>query len=271
MSQRTKSHPGASCAAGSTNHRSEGSEKIGAMNAQPRGFITWTMRPTMRPAMSAGRRSQVRPTTLIVGAPVSASSQPRCLMISIMSPVTRVGQGSQLRPTSGPNRAPVSTLSQPRGFTTSDSGVHQCPTCPSTPCRPLSSVRTIPHNSDSWPTPVGAVDRLAEGSTLVLVVVHCDIRPGHSLNEPTGSPACASSRSATVAFPRGHQVERERRTASPEGSRSNAPSLGLHSLTGWWKSGSKMVEQVPCSRRRCRWPLSGPVPEVPSGSLRWAS
>jgi hypothetical protein len=32
-----------------------------------------------------------------------------------------------------------------------------------------------------------------------------------------------------------------------------------------------MVEQVPCSRRRCRWPLSGPVPEVPSGSLRWAS
>jgi hypothetical protein len=39
------------------------------------------------------------------------------------------------------------------------------------------------------------------------------------------------------------QVERERRTTSPEGSRSNVPSLGLHSLTGLWKSGSKMDNQ----------------------------
>ena len=59
--------------------------------------------------------------------------------------------------------------------------------------------------------------------------------------------------------------------ASPEGSRSNDPSLGLHSLTRLWKSGSKMVKQVPCLRRRCRWPLTGPVPEVSSWSLRWAS
>jgi hypothetical protein len=58
---------------------------------------------------------------------------------------------------------------------------------------------------------------------------------------------------------------------SPEGSRSNVPSLGLHSFTGLRKSGSKMVEQVPCSRRRCRWPQSGLVPEVLSGALRWAS
>jgi hypothetical protein len=35
--------------------------------------------------------------------------------------------------------------------------------------------------------------------------------------------------------------------------------------------GSKMVKQVPCLRRRCRWPLTGPVPEVTSWSLRWAS
>jgi hypothetical protein len=116
-----------------------------------------------------------------------------------------------------------------------------------------------------------AVDRLTEGSALVFAVIDCDIRPGHGANEPTGSPARASSHSSTVAPSHGHESERERRTASPEDSRLNAPSLGLHSLIGPWKSGSKMVEQVPCSRRRCRWPLAGPVPEVPSGALRWAS
>jgi hypothetical protein len=32
-----------------------------------------------------------------------------------------------------------------------------------------------------------------------------------------------------------------------------------------------MVKQVPCLRRRCRWLRLCPVPEVSSGSLRWAS
>jgi hypothetical protein len=32
---------------------------------------------------------------------------------------------------------------------------------------------------------------------------------------------------------------------------------------------SKTGERCTCSRRRCRWPRSGPVPEVSSGSLRW--
>jgi hypothetical protein len=31
---------------------------------------------------------------------------------------------------------------------------------------------------------------------------------------------------------------------SPEGSRSNVPSLGLHSFTGLWKSGSKMDDHL---------------------------
>jgi hypothetical protein len=33
---------------------------------------------------------------------------------------------------------------------------------------------------------------------------------------------------------------------------------------------SKTGERCTCSRRCCRWPRSGPVPEVSSGSLRWA-
>jgi hypothetical protein len=230
MSQRTKSHPDASRSGDTTNHPTEGSRKTSAVNAQPRGFIT----STMRPAMSAGRRSEVRSTASIV-------------------------------------RAPKSTSSQPRGFIISVSGVHDCRISPSTPCPSSPSVRTVQRCSDLRPTPVGTVDRVAKGSALVFAVVDYDIRAGHGASESETSPAPASSSGSTVASSRRHRAEREGRTASPEDLRLNAPSLGLHSLTGWWKSGSKMVEQVPCSRRRCRWPLSGPVPEVPSGALRWAS
>jgi hypothetical protein len=150
-------------------------------------------------------------------------------------------------------------------------GVHDCRISPSTPCRSSPSARTNSRSSVSRPTPVGAVDREAKGSALVFAVADCDIRAGHGASESQTSPAPASSRGLTVASSRRHRTEREGRTASPEDSRLNAPSLGLHSLTGWWKSGSKMVEQVPCSKRRCRWPHTGPVPEVPSGALRWAS
>ena len=230
MSQRTKSHPGASCAAGSTNHPTEGSRKISAVNAQPRGFITLSVRP----AMSAGRRSEVRSTASIV-------------------------------------RAPESTSSQPRGFIISVPGVHDCRISPSTPCPSSPSVRTNSRSSVFCHTSFRAVDRPANGSTLSHTLLNGDIRPGHRANESTTSLAPASSCGSKVTFSRRRQVEREGTTASPEDSRLNAPSLGLHSLTGWWKSGSKMVEQVTCSRRRCRWPLSGPVPEVPSSSLRWAS
>jgi hypothetical protein len=210
--------------------------------------------------MRAGRRSRVRSTISVVGAPVSASSQPRGLIISIMSPMTRVGEGSQIRSTSGTNRAPESVSSQPRGFTTSPPGEHLWPTGPSKPWRSSPSVRTIPRCSDSWSTPVGAVDRLAKGSNLVFVVIADDIRPGHRANEPTGSPTHASSHSSRVAPSHDHVPERERRTASPEGSRSNAPSLGLHSLTEWRKSGSKIDVQYYWTWRPRRWPTPWACP-----------
>ncbi len=230
MSQRTKSHPGASRSGDSTSHPTEGPRKSRAVNAQPRGFIT----PTMRPMMSPGRDLQIRSTRSIA-------------------------------------RAPESTSSQPRGFIISVPGVHDCRISPSTPCRSSPSVRTNSRCSDLWPTRVGTVDRVAKGSALVFAVVDCDIRAGHGASESQTSPAPASGRGSTVASSRRHRAERQGRTTSPEDSRLNAPSLGLHSLTGLWKSGSKMVKQVPCSKRRCRWPQSGLVPEVPSGALRWAS
>jgi hypothetical protein len=267
MSQRTESRPGAWRAGDSANHLTEGSRIRCPVNTQPRGLIT----PTMRPMMSPGRDSQIRSTGWIVGAPESAWSLPRGLIIPTMRPMMSVGHGSHSRPTSGRNREPESASSQLRGLIISVPGVHQWRTSPSPPftCSPL--VRRISLRSVCCPMSGGAVDRPAKVSIPVYAVIDDDIRPGHSANEPPTSPVPASGRGSTVASSRRCQVEREGTLTSPEGSRSNAPSLGLHSLTGLRKSGSKMVEQVPCSRRRCRWPQSGPVPEVPSGALRWAS
>ncbi len=230
MSQRTESRPGASRAGDSANHLTEGSRIRGPANAQPRGFIT----PTMRPMMSPGRGSQIRLTRSIVGAPESASSQLRGLIISVP-------------------------------------GDHQWRTSPSTPFPSSPLVRTISLCSVCCPMSAGAVHGPMNGSTFVYAIIDSGIRPGHSANEPTTSPAPASSCGSKVTSSRRRQVEREGTTTSPEGSRSNVPSLGLHSLTGWWKSGSKMVKQVPCLRRRCRRLRLGPVPERFSGSLRWAS
>ena len=239
MSQRTKSHPGASCAVGSTNQPTEGSRTRGPVNAQPRGFIT----PTMRPMMDPGRDSQIRSTRSIARAPESTSSQPRGLIISTMSPMMSVGQGSQIRPTSGLNRAPESESSQLRGLIISVPGVHQWRTSPSTPFPSSPSMRTISLCSVCCPMSAGAVHGLMNGSVLVFVVIDDDIRPGHSANEPTTSPAPAFSCGSKVTSSRRRQVEREGTTAILEGSRSNVPSLGLHSFTGPWKSGSKMDDQ----------------------------
>jgi len=236
MSQRAESRPGASRAGDSANHLTEGSRIRGPVNALLRGLII----PTMRPMMSPGRDSQIRWTGWIVGAPESASSLLRGLIISIMNPMMSVGQGSHTRPTSGRNGAPESASSQLRGLIISVPGVHDCRTGPSMPCPSSPSVRTISRCSVSCPTPARAVDRPAKASIPVNAVIDDDIHPGHSANEPPTSPVPASGRGSTITFSRRSQVERDGRTASPEGSRSNAPSLQLHSLTGWWKSGSKM-------------------------------
>ena len=188
-----------------------------------------------------------------------------------MRPMMSVGQGPQIRPTSGLNRAPESASSQPRGLIISVPGVHDCRISPSTPCPSSPSARTNSRSSVFCHTSFRAVDRPANGSTLSRTLLNGDIRPGHRANESQTSPAPASVRGLTVASLRRRRTEREQRTASPEDSRLNAPSLGLHSLIGWWKSGSKIDEQLHCSWRRRRRPRPGPVPEVLSGSLHWAT
>jgi hypothetical protein len=229
MSQRTESRPGAPRTGDSANHLTEGSRIRGPVNALLRGLIT----PTMRPMMSPGRDSRIRWTRSIVGAPESASSQLRGLIISVP-------------------------------------GVHQWRTSPSTPFPSSPLVRTISLCSVCRPMSAGAVHGPMNGSVLVFVVIDDDIRPGHGPIGPMASPVPASGRGSKVTFSRRCQVEQEGRTASPEGSRSNVPSLGLHSFTGLWKSGSKMDDPLSGSCWRRRWPRSKPVPEILSAALRWA-
>jgi hypothetical protein len=266
MSQRTESRPGASCADDNANRPTEEFTMRGPVNAQPRGLIT----PTMRPMMSPDRDSQIRSTRSIVGAPESASTQLRGLITSIMSPMMSIGEGSHTRPTSGRNRAPQSASSQLRGLIISVPGVHQWRTSPSTPFPSSPSVRTISCGSVFCRPPNCAVDRPANGLTLSRTLLNGDIRAGHGASESQTSPAPASSRGSTVASSRRHRVEREGTTTSPEGSRSNVPSLGLHSFTGLRKSGSKIDNPLSGSCWRGRWPRSKPVPEILSAALRWA-
>jgi hypothetical protein len=87
-----------------------------------------------------------------------------------------------------------------------------------------------------------------------------------------GSPCLRHGCVTTASPPRANRetLQRAHRAHSPIALRSNHEPLMTLAL-GVHDAESKMVEQVPCSKRRCRWPQSGLVPEVPSRSLRWAS
>ena len=64
---------------------------------------------------------------------------------------------------------------------------------------------------------------------------------------------------------RGAKSKRE-----PVGLTVSPASATIMKVVARHEAQSKMVKQVPCLRERCRWPRSTSVPEVSSGSLRWA-
>jgi hypothetical protein len=221
--------------------------------------------------MSPGRDSQIRSTRSIVGAPESALTQLRGLIISIMNPMMSVGQGSHTRPTSGQNRAPEAASSQLRGLIISVPGVHQWRTSPSMPCPSSPLVRTISRCSVSCPTPARAVDRPAKVSIPVNGVIDDDIHPGHSANEPMTSPVPASGRGSTVASSLRCQVEREGNSSDPVGLRVQpVPRTSITLIMRVHDSGSKIDNPLSGSYWRGRWPRSNPVPEILSSALCWA-
>jgi hypothetical protein len=210
--------------------------------------------------MSADRRSQVQSTRSIVGAPESASSQPRGFTTSTMNPMMTVGQGSQLRPTSGKNRAPDSASSQLRGFTTSPPGEHLWQSSPSNRCPSPPSARTISLCSVSCPTPARAVDRLAKVSVPVCGVIDGDKRPGHSANEPTTSPAPAFSCGPTVTSSR-RSIRTRRINGEPGGLRvQEAPGTSITLTMRVHDRGSKIDVQYYWTWRPRRWPTPWACP-----------
>ena len=62
-------------------------------------------------------------------------------------------------------------------------------------------------------------------------------------------------------------AKKDREPVGPTVSLASAPIM---KVAARHEAESKMVKQVPCLRERCRWPRSRTVPEVSSGSLRWA-
>jgi hypothetical protein len=63
----------------------------------------------------------------------------------------------------------------------------------------------------------------------------------------------------------------ERHYSEPVGLTLRSPFARITLDLGVDDAESKMVKQVPCLGRRCRWPRTCLVPEGFSGSLRWAS
>ena len=66
-------------------------------------------------------------------------------------------------------------------------------------------------------------------------------------------------------FDRSAKTKRE-----PVGLTVSPPSATIMKVAARHEGQSKIDEQLHCSWWRCRWPRSGPVPELYSGSLRWA-
>jgi hypothetical protein len=60
-----------------------------------------------------------------------------------------------------------------------------------------------------------------------------------------------------------------RKDGEPVGLAVSLASAMIMKVAARHEAESKTGERCTCSRRRCRWPRSGPVPEVSSGSLRW--
>jgi hypothetical protein len=56
----------------------------------------------------------------------------------------------------------------------------------------------------------------------------------------------------------------------PVGLTVSPASATIMKVAARHEAESKTGERCTCSERRCRWPRSGPVPEVSSVSLRWA-
>jgi hypothetical protein len=72
------------------------------------------------------------------------------------------------------------------------------------------------------------------------------------------------------AVARRSNTKEKRKNREPAGLTVSPERATIMKVAARREAESKTGERCTCSRRRCRWPFSGPVPEIISGSLRWA-
>jgi hypothetical protein len=209
------------------------------------GRITGPSWPDLNPTILADHQTDGSGRSLTRGR-VNVLLRPFIIRVmrQMMRQMMRPGPGSQNGPAAAADGAPESTSSQLEGLITSVPGVHDCRTRPSIRCPSSPSARTISLCSICCLTPTRTIDRPAKGCTLVFVVIDDDIRPGHSANEPTTSPAPASSFGSTVTSSRRCRTERGGTTANPGGLRvQEAPGTPITLTMRVHDRGSKIDNQ----------------------------
>jgi hypothetical protein len=86
--------------------------------------------------------------------------------------------------------------------------------------------------------------------------------------DSTGASVLRRSRPYGMRPPQPDRTGKKDR--EPVGLAVSPASATIMKVAARHEAESKTGERCTCSRRRCRWSRSGPVPEVISGSLRWA-
>jgi hypothetical protein len=269
---------------------SDGSRSPSWVNPQVGGFITLVMSPiiTSRPA------SRGRPTERPPWGREAASPQVGGFITLVMSPIITSRPASRNRLTERPPWGLSAASPQVGGFITLVRGVHHAPTA-STPAELSTMNRTTtprPNRSLSPSARITPVEPTAAERRPECPAAH---RAAGHLPSPTWSgrhmacpqrqrafgianAGCPCLRDACVTSP-SPPGRRERYCREPVGLTLQSPFARIplalrvdEAVTeAVTEAESKIDEQLHCSWRRRRRPRPGPVPEVLSGSLHWAT
>src|ERR1035437_8712985 len=261
-----------------------------AASPQVGGFITLVMSPII----TSRQASRGRPTERPPWGLSAASPQVGGFITLVMSPIITSRPALRNRPTERPPWGREAASPQVGGFITSARGVHHAPTA-STPAELSTMNRTTtprPNRSLSPSARITPVEPTAAERRPECPAAH---RAAGHLPSPTWSgrhmacpqrqrafgianAGCPCLRDACVTSP-SPPGRRERYCREPVGLTLQSPFARIplalrvdEAVTeAVTEAESKIDEQLHCSWRRRRRPRPGPVPEVLSGSLHWAT
>jgi hypothetical protein len=196
----------------------------------------------------------------------------------------RVHDATTNSPSSMRDRSAEPAKYQPRGFMVPGRGVHDCGTA-AVIAGPVqielnaarSSVRsTAPSMRRTSGEPTAAERRPERSGPLGIALCSFSLTwwgsySNTSLSQQTLDITGASlpRRSRPYGMRPQHPDRTGKKDREPVGLAVFLTHAPIMKVAARHEAESKTGERCTCSRRRCRWPRSGPVPEVFSGSLRW--